>query len=861
MNSQDPQRTVNTKQGNYIENVKGDYIVQPGDRAWDEITGIPNNLPLFASNNFVGREDELAELNRLLQTRKTVAISAIAGMGGIGKTELAIQYALNYRNQYPGSICWLKAREDVGTQIVNFAISSLNLKMPENCDLATQVQYCWNHWSKDNSLILLDDVPNYGKYYQESIQPYLSSIKQNCKILITSRQKPGTNIEYLDLNVLSSEAALELLRSLSGYERIVCDREAKKDYPSELCQRLGYLPLGIELVGRYLVLHSTDSIAEVIDQLAEKQLAAEALIHPEDADMLGQLGVAEAFELSWQELTTEAQELGCYLGLFGSDPFLWSWVEDSLLAEDLPEKKSIWQRISKNFFGRFLKNDSSEIDSQETRAERINQFKNSRDIYLLRFNLLKINSNQQYQLHSLIQQYFRAKLGTLEQAKILKHKFTEPMIAIAESIPETPIQEDLKKVELAIPHLKNVAAELIDYVKDENLIWVYVGLGRFYEGQGAYNQAEPYRENNVQVCRNRLGEEHPVVAASLNNLATLYNSQGRYDEAKTLYLQSLEIKQRLFGEKHPSVATSLNNLAALYDSQGRYDEAKTLYLQSLEIKQRLFGEDHSDVADSLNNLAYLYYLQGKYDKSEPFYLQALEIRQKLFGDGHPVVANSLNNLAALYDSQGRYDEAKPLYLQALEIRRKLLGDEHPVVATSLNNLAYLYYLQGRYDEAEPLYLQSLELRRKLLGDKHPDVASSLNNLALLYRSQGRYDNAEPLYIQALEIRQKLLGEEHPDIAQSLNNLAELYRSEGRYEEAEPLYLQALEIDRKLLGEEHPEIAIDLNNLAYLYSSQEKYDKAKPIYQQALAIAEKSLETNHPTTKNIRGNLEILSSNL
>jgi tetratricopeptide (TPR) repeat protein len=86
-----------------------------------------------------------------------------------------------------------------------------------------------------------------------------------------------------------------------------------------------------------------------------------------------------------------------------------------------------------------------------------------------------------------------------------------------------------------------------------------------------------------------LGERHPDVATSLNNLAGLYRAQGRYDEAEPLYRQALELSRELLGERHPDVATSLNNLAYLYQSQGRYDEAEPLYRQALELSRELLG--------------------------------------------------------------------------------------------------------------------------------------------------------------------------------------------------------------------------------------------------------------------------------
>jgi CHAT domain-containing protein len=374
--------------------------------------------------------------------------------------------------------------------------------------------------------------------------------------------------------------------------------------------------------------------------------------------------------------------------------------------------------------------------------------------------------------------------------------------------------------------------------------------------QGKYNEAIPLAEQALAIIKQQLGDNHPLTAQSLNNLAELYRVQGRYSEAEPLYNQALAIIKQQLGDNHPLTAQSLNNLAALYYSQGRYSEAEPIYKQALTIRKQQLGDNHPLTAQSLNNLALLYYSQGRYSEAEPIYKQALTIRKQQLGDNHPDTATSLNNLALLYYSQGRYSEAEPLYKEALSISKQQLGDNHPDTATSLNNLAELYQSQGRYSEAEPLYNQALAISKQQLGDNHPDTAQSLNNLAALYRVQGRYSEAEPLYKQALAIRKQQLGDNHPDTAQSLNNLAALYRVQGRYSEAEPLYKQALAIRKQQLGDNHPDTATSLNNLAVFYQSQGRYKEAELLYKQALAIFKQQLGDNHPNTAQSLINLAL-----
>ena len=650
----------------------------------------PSNLKLTGSSNFVGREDKLEKLYQLLQQNERVTIPAMAEMGGIGKTELALQYALKYNEHYPGSLCWFSVRgENLGTQIIEFAASYLNLFSPKELesDIA-KVNYCWQNWRSEPSLIILDDVLDYGQFYREKIKPYLPPSTSMIKVLMTSRERPGANISRIDLDVLTEAKALELLEALIGKSRI----EAELELAKKLCKWLGYLPLGLELVGRYLEIDPSLTLESTLENLKNQQLKAEELLEPEQEDMTAQLGVAAAFELSWQELNPEAQRLGCYLSLFTSEAFKWLWVE-----KDLQNQK--------------------------------------RD--LLKRNLLQTIPNSespteyQYKLHSLIAQYFRSKLEEHEQSAELKQKFCAVMMAIAGSIPPIPTQQYIRAVIMAIPHIRSVATDLTEYIDNEKLIFPYVGLGRFYQGQGIYSQAEQWIKQSLSIAQKRLGKQHLYVAISLNELAKLYYSQGRYRESETLHSQVLELRKQLLGEQHPDVANSLNNLAGFYLSQRRYEEAQSLYWQSLELINKLLDQKHPYVISSLNNLAGLYAHQGRYEEAEPLFLQALELYKQVLGEQHPDVATVLNNLACLYDYQGRYEEAESCYLQALELLKQVLGEQHLNVVDILIKLSVFYESQERNEEAVLFYRHVLRILEDTLGENHPNTNTIRNNLKIL----------------------------------------------------------------------------------------------------------------------------------
>lgn len=719
----------------------------------------PYNAPPY-TNHFIGRDSDLKQLHEIIQQPQQSRRIAIVGMGGVGKTELAIQYAQGcWESDFPGGVCWLEAREpDLGPQIVRFCKDRLDLTPSSDDDIKSQVTHCWSHWPRfasDNKppqpvLVVLDDVTDY-----ESVKAYLPE-DARFTILMTTRVKPGSRIPGISLDVLSKDDAIELLRQLAGTERV----EAERFTAEALCEWLGNLPLGLELIGRYLAIKSNLSLATLEARLNEDRFQAHALIREEDMTAT-HLNLYKAIELSWQDLSDDAQELAYLLSLFALAPIHWPRVEACLSGMN-PEG-----------------------------------IEDLRDYQLIRFSLLKETIKGCYQFHQLIQKFIREKLlsdSSLHKGYQYRKKYCDAIADFSEEIEENPTINQCLSWSEVEPHVEEAVNVWIEDIADEKLVKPFVGLHHYYKGQNLYGKAQYWCEICLSTVRERLGKKHFDVAVSLNNLGEIYYEQALYDDAEGYFLDAINLYRELVGEEHANTANAINNLALVYQDRRRYEEAKSLFLRALKIRKKVLDENHAEIADSFNNLASVSAQQEKYAEAELLFREVLERREKSGDASRPSFIVNLSNLAICCTEQGKYQEAEELYSTALEMAMELLGDNHLDISMCFNNLAYLYTKKEQFSDAEKMFRDALDIQKKVFQQKdHPDIAISYSNVAASLKSQKRYSEAEPLYKIAIEIQENTIGQNHYDIAITYNSLAELYHLQKRYEEASPLYRKALEI--------------------------------------------------------------------
>jgi tetratricopeptide (TPR) repeat protein len=692
------------------------------------------NIPHQRNPFFTGREALLQNLHEMLTMDSAIALAypqrppqAISGLGGIGKTQTAVEYAYRYQQEYE-TVLWVKA-DTHENLLVDFMTIAVLLNLIEKSEKEPyRAVDAVKRWLKDhtNWLLILDNADDLAV-----IRDFLPTLGKGHTLLTTRASALGRMAKRVEMDTMEpDEGTLFLLRRigiLGSQDALQKAPGAERACASKIVQAMVGLPLALDQAGAYIE-ETGISISDYLDlyQMHRAELLKRRSALPSDYPHT----VATAWSLSFQKVEQAdpvAADLLHLCAFFDPDAIPEEMIVGGIHA-----------------LGPLL----GSIISDQLRV-------NEAIEVLLRFSLVRRNPFMKtLTIHRLVQAVIQDTMNK-ETQRIWAERAIR---TVHRAFPNHVGAATRQGCQRCLPHVQ-VCATLMDqyglcFAEEAHL---FNQAGYFLKEQALCTEAEPLYLRALAIREQVLGPEHLDTAQSLYNLARLYYDEGRYAEGEQLYRRALAIREQVLGPEHLDTAQCLNSLALLYWAWGKDSEAEPLYQRALPIREQVLGPEHPDTAHCLNNLALLYVSQGKYAEAERLHRRVLAIREQVLGPDHPDTAQSLQNVAGIYYARGdrsKYAEAERLYQRSLAIREQVLGPEHLQTAKSLNNLALLYEAQGKYSEAERLYQRTLAIREKALGQENPKTIATGESYAVLLRKMRRNEEATALeaHAKALQVR-------------------------------------------------------------------------------------------------------------
>ena len=575
---------------------------------------------------FTGRDEYLKKLEDGLAHGRAQASS---GLGGIGKTQTAVEYAYRHRDQYRAVLWSLADSRDALVSGFGAIASLLDLTEKDERD-ANVVAEAVRRWLERQPgwLLILDNVEEMVGV----VKPFLPASGTGHVLMTTRLQATGAIAQCVELEKMEpDEGALFLLRRaklIAPDAPLEAASEADRKAAMEITGEVSGLPLALDQAAayieetpstpaKYLKLYRTEGTAlrarrgklatdhdsaTITFSLAFAQVEK---ANPAAADLVRACAFLAPDAIPEEIFTSGGKELGEPLAQAAAKPLAWDAAVEAA--------------------GRFR---------------------------LIHRNV----ANDTLDIHHLVQEVLKDGMDAPTR-RVWAERVVQ---ALNEVFPRVEFQ-NWPQCERLIPHAI-VAGRLVeDFGRDSVAAARLLNQSGYYlHDRARYAEATLLHQRALAICEKALGPDHPYTSASLNNLAGIYYHQGCYAEAEPLHQRALIICEKALGPNHPDTATSLNNLATVYRMQGRYAEAEPLHQRALAIFEKKLGPDHPHTATSLNNLAGLYDSQGRYGEAEPLYQRALAIREEALGPDHPSTVLTVRNYALCLRKLGRAAEAEKL---------------------------------------------------------------------------------------------------------------------------------------------------------------------------------------------------------
>jgi tetratricopeptide (TPR) repeat protein len=686
--------------------------------------------------NFVGREKELRELARRLTPGSGSLVgvhAAVTGLGGVGKSQLAIEFAHRYGQRYPGGVFWLNMESaDNGINEIAACGGPEGMNLPGFADLNTpeQATLVQKHWQEDPAarLLLFDNAEE-----PELVEKWRPKTGR-CAVLITSRRNywpVRMGIQPVPIETLPRPSSMELLRkSRPGLSHDAVESRAA----DELCKYLGDLPLALQVAAAYLEQYPSERIQDYLRDLLQVSKEEQPLNE-----------VWSCFAISYRKLNPEQESDALAMRLFQlAGYFAPASIARHLLAQ------------------------AAELGPTEDESRKL---LNSALARLQELALIAEEPDGRLLLHRLLREFARQQqIPVSEEAAALR--VAEVLLRFANTENASGLPQELSKERI---HLRQAAMEA-ERSKSELAGDLYNELGQHGHTLALLQEAKADSERALKIYEDAHGTDHPTVAVVANNIGLILKDQGDLAGALECSRRALKIDEQVYGPDHPKAARNANNIGLILKAQGDLAGALDYSQRALKIDEQIYGPDHPNVATRANNIGLILKEQGDLAGALDYSQRALKIGEQVYGPDHPRVAICANNIGLILKEQGDLAGALKYVRRALKIDEQVYGPDHPNVARDSNNIGHILKNQGDLAGALEYIRRALKIDEQVYGPDHPSVAIRANNIGMTLQDQGNLEGALEYIRRALAISEKVYGPDNPTtktIAANLCGLEEL----------------------------------------------------------------------------------------
>ncbi|KAI7978347.1 hypothetical protein EIK77_002893 [Talaromyces pinophilus] len=611
-------------------------------------------VPFQRNPKFTGRGEVIKKLEEFVARRDGPKKFSLAGLGGMGKTQVALELAYRVRDKDPDcSVFWISAVSNSSIEQAYMSMAQeLELKEVDPANVKSRVQSHLSRREMGKWLIIYDNADDPDMWLSEDntatelkkLIPY----SDQGRVLFTTRNRQLAQrlvpSNVVSITEMDEETATEVLRKSLIQKDLLDD----PDVTTALLKQLTFLPLAITQAATYI----NNTGIQLPDYLA--------LLQEQEQDVVELL--SENFEDEGRYLETQ-------------NPVAMTWLisfhhiqRQNPLAIDY---LSFMACINPRNIPRSLLLPASSLKRQTDALG-----------LLSAYSFITTQKDRSFSLHRLVH---LATRNWLRQNDLLQSWLRKATNRLDDVFPNSQYT-NRPLWRLYMPHALYLIKEDGGMASREGYAGLLQRIGRCLHKDGRYNEAEGLLRNVVDIQEAKNGSTDVLTLVAMGHLASTYRKQGRWKEAEQLELQILETSIKELGPEHRNTLDSMHHLTLIYSKQRRWKEAEELEMEVVEISTRVLGEEHPDTLNSLFNLASLYWEQGRLDEAEELEARLLELSRKVIGVDHPDTLMNMHNLAFTWHDMGRHEEAFKMMEDCIQLRVDTLGPEHADTVSAVQAL-------------------------------------------------------------------------------------------------------------------------------------------------------------------------------